>query len=186
MPLTPKTDPTTTAPITTSAALPDISVQDKVNSSGIPDLSSPELDYELAEDNSSGTTPSQHKVTETAVQKTSDTLTSSAIPAEKYAESPSRSVEATVLVPEIAAEMVIGMDSISSPEVEAPVEPQVPEAATVMDEPVEDSGQSVEDSRVTPLVIPQDDTRRVISLAHYCKRQAEEKQIREMEEAVFH
>ena len=149
MPVTSETDPTTAAPITSSGALPDISVQDKVNSSGIPDLSSPELDYEFVEDNSSGTSPSQHRVTETAVKKTSDTLT-------------------------------------SSREVEVPVEPQVPEAVTVMDEPVADSGQSVDASQVTPLVIPQNDTRRVISLADYCKRRAEEKQIREMEEAVFH
>ena len=186
MPLTSETDPMTTAPITSSAALPDISAQDKLNSSGIPDLSSPELDYEFVEDNSSGTSPSQHRVTETAVQKTSDTLTSSALPAEKDAESPNRSVEATVQIPEIAAEMVICMDSISSREVELPVDPQVPEAVTVMDEPVADSGQSVDASHVTPLVIPQDDTRRVISLADYCKCGAEEKQIREMEEAVFH
>ena len=186
MPVTSETDPTTTAPITSSGALPDISVQDKVNSSGIPDLSSPELDYEFVEDNSSGTSPSQHRVTETAEKKTSDTLTSSTLPAEKDAESPNRPVETTVQVPEIAAEMVIGMDSISSREVEVPVEPQVPEAVTVMDEPVADSGQSVDASQVTPLVIPQNDTRRVISLADYCKRRAEEKQIREMEEAVFH
>ena len=186
MPVTSETDPTTTAPITSSGALPDISVQDKVNSSGIPDLSSPELDYEFVEDNSSGTSPSQHRVTETAVKKTSDTLTSSTLPAEKDAESRNRPVETTVQVPEIAAEMVIGMDSISSREVEVPVEPQVPEAVTVMNEPVADSGQSVDASQVTPLVIPQNDTRRVISLADYCKRRAEEKQIREMEEAVFH
>ena len=69
MPLTSETDPTTTAPITSSAALPDISAQDKVNSSGILDLSSPEQDYEFVEDNSSGTTPLQHRVTETAIQK---------------------------------------------------------------------------------------------------------------------
>ena len=186
MPVTSETDPTTTTPITSSGALPDISVQDKVNSSGIPDLSSPELDYEFVEDNSSGASPSQHRVTETAVKKTSDTLTSSTLPAEKDAESPNRPVETTVQVPEIAAEMVIDMDSISSREVEVPVAPQVPEAVTVMDEPVADSGQSVDASQVTPLVIPQNDTRRVISLADYCKRRAEEKQIREMEEAVFH
>ena len=82
--------------------------------------------------------------------------------------------------------MVEGMDSFSSYEIEATVKPQEPEFAALMDVPKRDSSQSVDDSHVTPLITPQEDTWWVISLADYCKYRAEEKQIQEMEEAMFY